>query len=53
MLCVDSPEGHSEEPIDDLTVAPKDFLSYSWRALRESRYEKALHLESWTPPLTL
>jgi Putative death-receptor fusion protein (DUF2428) len=40
VLCVDSPEGHSEESIDDLAVAPKDFFSYSWRALRESRYEE-------------
>ncbi|KAB8263233.1 putative death-receptor fusion protein-domain-containing protein [Aspergillus pseudonomiae] len=36
ILCIDSPEGHTDEPIDDLTVGPKDILSYSWRALRES-----------------
>lgn len=36
-LCVDSPEGHSDEPIGDLDVGPKDALSYSWRSLRESR----------------
>lgn len=38
VLCVDSPEGHSDEPGEDLAVGPKDILSYSWRALRESRY---------------
>jgi hypothetical protein len=38
VLCVDSPEGHSDEPAEDLAVGPKDVLSYSWRALRESRY---------------
>lgn len=37
VLCIDSPEGHTDEPIDDLAVGPKDILSYSWRALRESR----------------
>ncbi|KAJ9265996.1 hypothetical protein DTO212C5_6557 [Paecilomyces variotii] len=36
VLCVDSPEGHTDEPIEDLVVGPKDILSYSWRALRES-----------------
>ncbi|KAJ5083898.1 hypothetical protein NUU61_008477, partial [Penicillium alfredii] len=36
VLCVDSPEGHTDEPIEDLSVGPKDILSYSWRALRES-----------------
>lgn len=37
VLCVDSPEGHTDEPVEDLAVGPKDILSYSWRALRESR----------------
>lgn len=37
VLCVDSPEGHTDEPVEDLDVGPKDILSYSWRALRESR----------------
>lgn len=36
VLCIDSPEGHSDEPTDELSVGPKDALSYSWRALRES-----------------
>lgn len=38
VLCIDSPEGHSDEPAEGLSVGPKDILSYSWRALRESRY---------------
>lgn len=37
VLCIDSPEGHTDEPVEDLLVGPKDILSYSWRALRESR----------------
>lgn len=37
LLCLDSPEGHADEPAEDFTVGPKDLLSYSWRALRESR----------------
>ncbi|KAJ6155183.1 hypothetical protein N7470_005749 [Penicillium chermesinum] len=37
VLCVDSPEGHTDEPLEDISVGPKDILSYSWRALRESR----------------
>ncbi|CAG7982284.1 unnamed protein product [Penicillium olsonii] len=36
LLCIDSPEGHSDEPLEDLNVGPKDALSYSWRSLRES-----------------
>lgn len=36
VLCIDSPEGHTDEPIEDLSVGPKDILSYSWRALRET-----------------
>ncbi|KAJ5773802.1 Armadillo-like helical [Penicillium paradoxum] len=36
LLCIDSPEGHSDEPTEDLNVGPKDALSYSWRSLRES-----------------
>lgn len=37
VLCIDSPEGHTDEPTEDISVGPKDILSYSWRALRESR----------------
>ncbi|KAJ5489742.1 hypothetical protein N7539_004632 [Penicillium diatomitis] len=36
ILCIDSPEGHTDDPAEDLAVGPKDILSYSWRALRES-----------------
>ncbi|PYI07666.1 hypothetical protein BO78DRAFT_396285, partial [Aspergillus sclerotiicarbonarius CBS 121057] len=36
VLCIDSPEGHTDDPIEELGVGPKDILSYSWRALRES-----------------
>ncbi|KAL5361084.1 putative death-receptor fusion protein-domain-containing protein [Aspergillus floccosus] len=36
VLCIDSPEGHTDEPIEELGVGPKDILSYSWRGLRES-----------------
>ncbi|OJJ47298.1 hypothetical protein ASPZODRAFT_65750 [Penicilliopsis zonata CBS 506.65] len=36
VLCIDSPEGHTDEPAEDMDVGPKDILSYSWRALRES-----------------
>lgn len=42
VLCVDSPEGHTDEPVEDLLVGPKDILSYSWRALRESRFVRHL-----------
>lgn len=38
VLCIDSPEGHTDELIDDFMVGPKDLLSYSWRALKDSRY---------------
>lgn len=39
-LCVDSPEMTDEDDADDFEHAvagPKDMLSYSWRALRDSR----------------
>ncbi|EEP81370.1 predicted protein [Uncinocarpus reesii 1704] len=35
ILCVDSPEREHENPDEDL-AGPKDVLSFSWRALRES-----------------
>lgn len=50
VLCVDSPEGHTDEAMDDLVVGPKDILSYSWRALRESRYD--VHRSSDTNSMT-
>ncbi|PGH23951.1 hypothetical protein AJ80_02013 [Polytolypa hystricis UAMH7299] len=34
-LCIDSPEGQYEESTEEM-VGPKDLLSCSWRALRES-----------------
>lgn len=39
VLCFDSPEGHIlDDPEDDgLTIAVKDTLSFSWRALKEAR----------------
>lgn len=40
VLCIDSPEGHTDELIEDFMVGPKDLLSYSWRALKDSRYGK-------------
>ncbi|EEA27348.1 HEAT repeat protein [Talaromyces marneffei ATCC 18224] len=36
VLCIDSPEGHTDELTDDFMVGPKDLLSYSWRALKDS-----------------
>ncbi|RAO64566.1 uncharacterized protein BHQ10_000578 [Talaromyces amestolkiae] len=36
VLCIDSPEGHTDELIEDFMVGPKDLLSYSWRALKDS-----------------
>ncbi|EDN07477.1 predicted protein [Histoplasma mississippiense (nom. inval.)] len=35
ILCIDSPEGQDEDAADELR-GPKDLLSCSWRALRES-----------------
>lgn len=38
ILCVDAPEGHVPEDMEeepDLTT--KDILSYSWRGLKEAR----------------
>ena len=48
VLCIDSPEGHTDDPIEELGVGPKDILSYSWRALRESRYVCFLSLYAVT-----
>ncbi|KAL2863435.1 THADA/TRM732 family protein [Aspergillus lucknowensis] len=51
-LCIDSPEGHAAEDIEDLEVGPKDILSYSWRALRESSLllHATLFNETYGPP---
>ncbi|KKK22927.1 hypothetical protein ARAM_005405 [Aspergillus rambellii] len=55
VLCIDSPEGHAAEPIEDLKVGPKDILSYSWRALRESSLllNATLSNETYGPELGL
>ena len=35
-LCVDSPENSTDDAEEDSVGGPKDLLSYSWRALRDS-----------------
>ncbi|EGC46735.1 HEAT repeat protein [Histoplasma capsulatum var. duboisii H88] len=40
ILCIDSPEGQDEDAVDELR-GPKDLLSCSWRALRESSLDGA------------
>jgi hypothetical protein len=38
ILCNDSPEGHLPQDLDELdTIDTKDILSYSFRAIHESR----------------
>jgi hypothetical protein len=38
VLCNDSPEGHLPQELDDIdTIDTKDVLSYSFRAVHESR----------------
>lgn len=38
-LCNDAPEGYMPDELDEEdSVGTKDILSYSWRALKESRY---------------
>jgi hypothetical protein len=40
VLCDDSPEGHLPEELEDIEgLDTKDLLSYSFRAVHESRYE--------------
>lgn len=40
VLCFDSPEGYNveEDEDGDFDVGTKDILSFSWRALKESRF---------------
>jgi hypothetical protein len=39
ILCNDSPEGHLPQELDEVDVVDtKDILSYSFRAIHESRY---------------
>ncbi|KZZ95080.1 HEAT repeat protein [Ascosphaera apis ARSEF 7405] len=54
VLCVDSPEGQHDDPSEDI-AGPKDILSCSWRALRESSLLLHAILSSYTyaPPHTL
>lgn len=35
-LCIDSPENSTDEADEEFVGGPKDILSYSWRALRDS-----------------
>jgi hypothetical protein len=35
-LCIDSPENAEDDVDEEFSVGPKDVLSYSWRALRDS-----------------
>jgi hypothetical protein len=35
-LCIDSPENAEDDVDEELSAGPKDVLSYSWRALRDS-----------------
>lgn len=45
MLCNDSPEGHLPDDLDEVdTVDTKDVLSYSFRAVHESRFVKNILL---------
>lgn len=40
VLCNDSPEGHLLEDAEELdSIDTKDILSYSFRAVHESRYD--------------
>jgi hypothetical protein len=42
VLCDDSPEGHLPEELEDIDgLDTKDLLSYSFRAVHESRYDCA------------
>jgi hypothetical protein len=45
ILCNDSPEGHLPLDIDEVdTVDTKDVLSYSFRAIHESRYDRGIKI---------
>jgi hypothetical protein len=44
ILCNDSPEGHLPQELDEVeAVDTKDVLSYSFRAIHESRYLSLPH----------
>ena len=46
ILCYDSPEGYTleDEENKDLDTGTKDMLSFSWRALKESRFVSNIKL---------
>ena len=46
-LCVDAPEREAEEAMEDPTIGPKDMLSYSWRALRDSSQLLLSLISTW------
>lgn len=44
VLCADAPEGHVPDEIDEeASLDTKEILSYSWRGLKEARYESPDH----------
>jgi hypothetical protein len=43
-LCADAPEGHVPEDLEEeMSLDTKEILSYSWRALKEARYDSWVH----------
>lgn len=45
ILCADAPEGLVPEDMDDdSSLDTKEILSYSWRGLKEARYEVLLRI---------
>ena len=49
VLCDDSPEGHLPEELEDIEgLDTKDLLSYSFRAIHESRYDCSYKLAALT-----
>lgn len=42
-LCNDAPEGFTPDELEEEEIGTKDVLSYSWRALKESRYVHQCH----------
>jgi hypothetical protein len=47
VLCNDSPEGHLPQDLDEIDVVDtKDVLSYSFRAVHESRYASRHSLDN-------
>ena len=55
VLCFDAPEGHESGEADDrdLDIGAKDTLSFSWRALKESRYTSKFSTLAFWFELTL